>query len=344
MALKSGLYWIRCSAGINHIVEYELKKLDILKKCDLKKHRSLFVYLKKEDSSLVKKIKTIDDIYSYVGSFQGIGNTKASIDSLVTYFNNKILSSINPYLKNSSVRVTLSFLGTRNFSRFYVEGKINDVLKSCNTINVLSNENEDKFTKGEKRIRIHIEDDIADFGISVFDKPLHRRPWRKDSYPSQLHPPIAAAMSLLATPKANSTIIDPFCGSGTILIESKNQHPSISHIGYDISKEAISIAKRNVINVGISISFKQQDSLKNFKENGFYIISNPPWGDKHLIEKSNLNLFMRQFSKLIKNSDGAVLLLPENYIKLINNQGFKVKQLFQTRIKGKIAFAVKVDV
>ena len=91
----------------------------------------------------------------------------------------------------------------------------------------------------------HVEDDQCFFGIGLQDKPLHRRTWRSDSYTAQLHPPIAAAMAMLAGPWLGVRIIDPFCGSGTILVESALRDEYIAHVGFDIDPSAIAIATLN---------------------------------------------------------------------------------------------------
>jgi tRNA (guanine10-N2)-dimethyltransferase len=73
---------------------------------------------------------------------------------------------------------------------------------------------------------------------------------RKFFHPSMLEPRLCRAMVNLARVKEGDTIVDPFCGTGSILIEA--QEFRIKSIGYDILSEMCKGAKRNLIeNVAI---------------------------------------------------------------------------------------------
>ncbi|MEK6647621.1 MAG: hypothetical protein AABY84_13200 [Candidatus Firestonebacteria bacterium] len=166
-------------------------------------------------------------------------------DSGINYFEQNVLQIIKTLTQSQYIRITVSFLGTRNFNRFYIENSLNKIIESHTKSIILSNEKGDKWKEGENRIRIHIEDDKAYFGIGLQDKPLHRRKWRVNSYLAQLLPPLAAAMTMIAKPTKGMKIVYPFCGSGTILIESALQNTFSQHVGFDIEKNAIDIAKEN---------------------------------------------------------------------------------------------------
>ena len=180
------------------------------------------------ENVLCNSLHTADDIYQFLGQVEGIDNTKQSVKNIEQH----VLQHVLPVITRSQhVRVTVSFLGDRNFNRYYIENSLNSILATQANAYILSNENGDKWIKGEVRIRLHIEDDQCYIGVGLQDKPLHRRIWRGESYTAQLHPPIAAAMAMLVNPWFSVSIIDPFCGSGTILVESALQHEGIKHMG-----------------------------------------------------------------------------------------------------------------
>jgi 23S rRNA G2445 N2-methylase RlmL len=336
-------YWVRTAAGLEKIFLRELQRSFGLGKYSMK-HKSVFFTLKEnaaDETLFLSSLRTADDIYAYHGSCSGIDHTKASVAIISSYFERRILPvvvKVNPRF----VRVTVSFLGSRNFNRFYVERALNSLLFSNPGINarILSNEKEETWTAGETRIRIHIEDEEAFFGIGLQDKPLHRRTWRADSYPAQLHPPLAAAMAMIAGDLNLSTIIDPFCGSGTILIESALQRPAIPHIGYDVAEPAISTASMNASLVGVNIKFYQDDFYNHYTSTGEYVIvTNPPWGEKHEINSGDL--FFTRLSAEIGQSKGAVILVPDELIPALD--GHSPERVLQTRVRGKLASVITIS-
>jgi len=161
-----------------------------------------------------------------------------------------------------------------------------------------------------------------------------------DSYNGQLHPPIAAAMSQIAQASSSRTIIDPFCGSGTILIESVLNGSKVKHVGFDLNEKAFAISTNNAIKAATAINFYQKDFASvytTFKE--YYIISNPPWDDKHTI---NQRRFFKKFLLILTNSKGAVLLLPAPFIATLKSKNIVVQEILQTRIRGKLASIIKL--
>jgi len=175
------------------------------------------------------------------------------------------------------------------------------------------------------------------------DKPLHRRQWRVNSYPAQLHPPLAAAMTLIAKPSKGIKIIDPYCGSGTILIESAIKYNSLQHIGFDINKTAIQIATENSKMASTNIEFCNDDFFNKYKTfSDYFIITNPPWGEKHIIDPKQENVFLEKLIAVISKSKGAVILIPHEFIIKLKSRGITMKEVFQTRVRGKIASVILI--
>jgi 23S rRNA G2445 N2-methylase RlmL len=169
------------------------------------------------------------------------------------------------------------------------------------------------------------------------DIPLHRRQWRSQSYNAQLHPPIAAAMAKIAIATNNSTFIDPFCGSGTILIEAALQKNELNYIGFDTERSAIQIATENSRLANTRIAFYNANFYNSFNDmEDYFIISNPPWGEKHLIDSESEEIFIKKLIEIISKSRGALLLIPKEINQKILDKGMKGEEKFQTRIRGKL--------
>lgn len=134
---------------------------------------------------------------------------------------------------------------------------------------------------------------------------LHKRGYRAKANEAPLKETLAAAMAELAFVRPNHFVIDPMCGSGTILIESalkalkiapgvnryfacekwscipdgvfeserqlakekENRDCSFRAVGYDIDPDALNTAARNAEIAGVAdvISFERRD-IKDFKK------------------------------------------------------------------------------
>ncbi|MBP5400942.1 MAG: class I SAM-dependent RNA methyltransferase [Bacteroidales bacterium] len=70
------------------------------------------------------------------------------------------------------------------------------------------------------QFHIHIMGDRATLFLDSSGEPLYRRGYRVASHPAQISEVIAAAMVKLSGWQADCDLIDPMCGSGTILIEA----------------------------------------------------------------------------------------------------------------------------
>lgn len=70
------------------------------------------------------------------------------------------------------------------------------------------------------KIRFSILKDSVTIMLDTSGEPLHKRGYRAQSTIAPIKETLAAAMVMLSRPYSDSTLYDPFCGSGTILVES----------------------------------------------------------------------------------------------------------------------------
>lgn len=339
-------YWIRTSVGIEDIVLKETcSKLNILK--SFKSHRNVFVQIDKDQLGIIpilEALSTADDVFEFYGSVTGIGRAKATLNHLLQYFQETIIPKISHNFNNQFIRVTFSFVGKRNFNRYLVEEKLNKIILENTTFTPLNNEIGASQKPGELRMRCHLENECVYIGIGLKDVPLHRRSWRNTKYVGQLHPPVAAAMVQLIKPSDKEIIIDPFCGSGTILLESILQHPNTPHFGYDHDKEAIEISRISAARLNAKVKFEINDAFNlSLQEKEYYLLTNPPWNKKHKIIEKKDEYFIEQLLKLISNSIQSILLLPEDLSKIIaNKSNLSVHVIANTRVRGQMVKILKI--
>lgn len=79
------------------------------------------------------------------------------------------------------------------------------------------------------------------------DAPLRER--RVRERPGSLPPTVAAAIAFLGEPRAGDTILDPVCGTGTLLAEAHAYAPEAAVIGVDIDRAALDDAARNLAHI-----------------------------------------------------------------------------------------------
>ena len=95
-------------------------------------------------------------------------------------------------------------------------------------------------TNPDLRLHIHIAEDNFTLCLDSSGESLHRRGWRQESVEAPLNEVLAAGIILTTGWEYDSDFIDPFCGSGTLLIEAamlaRNIAPGIFRKGYAFEK------------------------------------------------------------------------------------------------------------
>ncbi|MCH5303977.1 MAG: class I SAM-dependent RNA methyltransferase [Ruminococcus sp.] len=154
------------------------------------------------------------------------------------------------------------------------------------------------------QIQFLIRNDRASILLDTSGDGLHKRGYRSNSNDAPIKETLAAVMVDLARVRANHFVVDPMCGSGTILIESAlkalkiapglnrgfsaekwaqipssvwkeerekarsvaDMECSFKAIGYDIDDNALEIARLNARKAGVGdrIEFKKRD-LRDFE-------------------------------------------------------------------------------
>ena len=79
---------------------------------------------------------------------------------------------------------------------------------------------------------------------SAPDAPFRRR--RQAERAGSLPPTVAAALAFLGEPRPGETVLDPVCGTGTLLAEAHAYAPDARLIGVDLDRDALDAAHRNL--------------------------------------------------------------------------------------------------
>ena len=125
-------------------------------------------------------------------------------------------------------------------------------------------------------VRVAVRNGAVAAALRIAARPLHRREWKLDTGPGTLHPPVAAALARLAAPEPGQTVLDPFCGDGTIAIETALAFPRRAWSGSDLDPVRLKNAARNAERAGVSVTLTQADAGRP-GTGADAVITNPPW-------------------------------------------------------------------
>jgi len=181
--------------------------------------------------------------------------------------------------------------------------------------------------------------------FSIFMKRLTLRPsWEKTLHKGELPPPLAWTLCRLARLVHGDTVLDPFCGYGSIPDSALKYFHIKKFIACDNNREAALYAKAKfnkrkkedfILYEG---DFSALPSLVA-GESVDAIVTDPPWGDYREINKSSFYKEMFDvFHKLLKKG-GRIVLLSANNDDLLSEapESFKLEARIPILLSGKKA-------
>ena len=165
------------------------------------------------------------------------------------------------------------------------------------------------------KIRFSIIKDNVTIAIDTSGDALHKRGYRAHSNIAPIKETLAAAMCKLARIYPDTILFDPFCGSGTILIEAAMQAKNIAPgLKRNFAAEAFSFIGKKEFEKARTKALDEIIKNPEFKAFGFDI-------DDECINLTLSNAKKAGVENLIsaKNADIADLSLPSGRLKLITN-------------------------
>ena len=193
------------------------------------------------------------------------------------------------------------------------------------------------------QLRFSIMKDICEVFLDTSGVSLHKRGWRAVGNEAPLHETMAAAMVNLSRYRGRDFFWDPFCGSGTIVIEAAlaalNRAPGLERtfaaekwsllpaalwqeerdaarsreyrgdyhiLGSDIDPNSLSVAIANAKKAGVSryIEFRQADATRiSLPCDRGVIVCNPPYGER-MGEQKDAQMLYKALGRHWKFADG----------------------------------------
>lgn len=311
-----------CTSGLEAAPAYEIKShgYNII---DSMSGKVKFSAPLEDIPSILNNFRTVDRILIKVGEFYS--NNFDDLFDKVYNLNWAEYVEKNGRLVVEKVKITNSDLSATGAVASIIKKAIYEKLKSSYKCTIWE-ENEVIYP-----IYVYLKDNVVTVALdTVYKESLAKRGYRTQHVSTSLRETIAASMVLLSKWEAKYTLIDPFCGSGTIPIEAalyasgkslkkeyvcekwrifnEFRHSFYPYFepkeinyriyGYDKSYKAISIAKENasLTNVKIHFEKKAMESLESSNDE-IYFISNLPYGMK---EKDNTKDTYKKMRHLLR--------------------------------------------
>lgn len=193
-------------------------------------------------------------------------------------------------------------------------------------------------------IRFLLLKDQCSIMLDVTGVPLHKRGYRRDSVEAPIKETLAASLCAISRLRHDGTLIDPFCGSGTILIEgammARQIAPGLSRpfaaehwrqchesvwkeererardmqlkdtgfqaYGYDIDPAAVELAAQNAAGAGLSDCIRVAvRAIKDFQhETPFGCVITNPPYGERLLDKEKARELYRQMGRVFTPQRG----------------------------------------
>ena len=160
--------------------------------------------------------------------------------------------------------------------------------------------------------------------------------------PISIHPRIARSMINLSNCDKNETVVDPFCGTGGILIEGADMGLQI--VGIDLKEKMIEYTKGNLKHYGFKGQLMNSDfdKISSFPFNS--IVCDPPYGIASTSGGENINDLMNrcldEFQKSMLNKQRLVIAVSNP--EFIKNQNLTLLHKFDWYIHKSLTRYVMV--
>ena len=177
------------------------------------------------------------------------------------------------------------------------------------------------------------------------DLKPHKRPF---FYPGSMSPKLARGMVNLSRAKKGSTVLDPFCGTGGILIEAGIIGAKV--IGTDIDEKMVRGTRKNLEYCNIKDYKIFQGDARYIKLHNKVdaIVTDPPYGisastagvdSKKIYEESLVSM-----QELLKE-DGYICMATPHYLdihELVSHTKFKIIEQYEIRMHKSLTRVISV--
>jgi predicted RNA methylase len=180
-------------------------------------------------------------------------------------------------------------------------------------------------------------DEAFYFGIPIMKaRDVVGRASRVQEREGSLPPPIAAALAFAGGARPDDVILDPVCGSGTLLSEVHAYAPLARRTGLDIDASAIQTARAN-LGDATGLFLEVADSRQRPVEGLTLLLANLPFGKRFGDRQTNVDLYRDILINALAKADRARFRAV-----MLSSDVESLRGAFKVKIRGEVAIAVIV--
>jgi len=160
-------------------------------------------------------------------------------------------------------------------------------------------------------------------------------------HPTSMHPKLARALVNLSRVLPGETLLDPFCGTGGILIEAGLC--GLEPVGWDIDQDMIDGCRKNLDHYGLEARLEKKDAVSEAGEELDAIATDPPYGRSSYSSKKTSDLFedfVENAYRMLAGTGRLVLMSPDELE--YDTGGFKVVDVFRVRMHKSLTRRITV--
>jgi 23S rRNA G2445 N2-methylase RlmL len=267
---------VRCVHGLEWVCADEIGRLPDAARIRFARREVSFEVPSLDTAPL--GLRTVDDAFLSVGN--GTGATPAEVAGALERLPwEECVAAVRELrpVPSAPVLDVVAGLEGHRFGRFAVEHAVGPPLAARLGGAYLRRTAEGR-EPGEPdlTVRVSVRDGAVTAVIRLAAHPLHRRVWKRDTGPGTLHPPVAAALAGLAAPAPGQAVLDPFCGDGTIAIETALAYPGAQVTGHDLDPVRLENAAHNAARAGVAVTLARADAGES-GPGADAVVTNPPW-------------------------------------------------------------------
>lgn len=185
------------------------------------------------------------------------------------------VTALHPVPPSAVFDCVASIEGRRSHNRFAAEDAVGAALAPVLGMRFASRSGAGAAAT-DLTVRLFLRPGCAVAAVRVGARPLHRRPWKRDTGPGTLHPPLAAVMAALAGVGDGAAVLDPFCGDGTLAVEAALSGARVAAADLDPDRVAATLA--NAGRAGATLDARVADAAHLDRlDAADVLLTNPPW-------------------------------------------------------------------
>jgi tRNA (guanine6-N2)-methyltransferase len=255
-------------------------------------------------------LRTVDDVYLDVGTWPEIGRPRSTLAALRAHSIKldlreaaALIAEVRQVLAPPIFSVTASFVGKRNYNTEEIKQAVADGIATRHGWEYQADDRQ-----ADLNLRVFIEHEVAFVGVRLAQRPLHERSYKQTHRAGSLKPSVAAAMVMLADMQLGMRLLDPCCGTGTILIEAALQGAVAQ--GGDNDADAVAAARANIEAAGVEARVEQWNAqaLPLADASVDCVVSNLPWGRQVEVDEAFYRRAVAEMRRVLVPGGRLVLL------------------------------------